>query len=75
QAMTVVALADELHIPNLLELIWAFLVGQLYLDDSHDPTDISHLECPGYKGKISIYNSATSTFYALSDLSGIGSMC
>ncbi|KIK13069.1 hypothetical protein PISMIDRAFT_44677, partial [Pisolithus microcarpus 441] len=69
-------LADELHIPNLLELIQAFLVGQLYLDDSHDPTDISHLEsgCNRYKGKISIYNSATSTFYAPSNLSGIGGM-
>ncbi|KAI6022994.1 hypothetical protein BKA83DRAFT_97099 [Pisolithus microcarpus] len=74
RAMTVVALADELHIPNLPELVWAFLVGQLYPDNSRDPTDISHLECPGYKGKISIYNSATSTFYAPSDLSGIGSM-
>ncbi|KAI5987805.1 hypothetical protein EDC04DRAFT_2873317 [Pisolithus marmoratus] len=64
----VVTLADELHILNLPELVQAFLIGQLYPDDSFDPTDISHLKCPGYNGKISIYNSAASTFYTLSDL-------
>ncbi|KAI6019111.1 hypothetical protein EDC04DRAFT_2869953 [Pisolithus marmoratus] len=71
----VVTLADKLHILNLPELVQAFLIGQLYPDNSFDPTKISHLECPGYNGKISIYNSATSTFYALSDLSRIGGMC
>ncbi|KAI5982008.1 hypothetical protein EDD15DRAFT_2378623 [Pisolithus albus] len=74
RAATIVALADELHIPNLSELVRAFLVGQLYPDDNHDPADIPHLECPGYEGKISIYNSASSTFYAPSDLSGVGGM-
>jgi len=40
----------------------------------HDSTSISHLECPGYYGPISIYNSASLTFYAPSDLSGVGGM-
>ncbi|KAI6025193.1 hypothetical protein BKA83DRAFT_4124914 [Pisolithus microcarpus] len=71
-AAMIIALADELHIPNLSELVRAFLVRQLYPDDNHDPTDIPHLECPGYEGRISIHNSASSTFYALSNLSGVG---
>ncbi|KIK20998.1 hypothetical protein PISMIDRAFT_12622 [Pisolithus microcarpus 441] len=74
RAATIVALADELHIPNLSELVRAFLVGQLYPDNNHDPTDIPHLECPGYEGRISIHNSASSTFYAPSNLSGVGGM-
>ncbi|KAI6040530.1 hypothetical protein EDC04DRAFT_2867574 [Pisolithus marmoratus] len=74
QATTVVALAGDLCIPNLPELVCAFLVGQLYPDDNCDPADISHLECPGYEGQISICNSASLTFYALHDLSGIGGM-
>ncbi|KIM67665.1 hypothetical protein SCLCIDRAFT_20711 [Scleroderma citrinum Foug A] len=73
RARTVVALTDELNIPNLPELVQQFLCGQLY-PDAHDPTTISHLECPGYHGNISIYNSASSTFYAPSDLSGVGGM-
>ena len=73
RARTVVALADELNIPNLPELVQQFLCGQLY-PDTHDPTTISHLECPGYHGNISIYNLASSMFYAPSDLSGVGGM-
>ncbi|KAI6124953.1 hypothetical protein EV401DRAFT_1826024, partial [Pisolithus croceorrhizus] len=74
QASTVVALANHLHIPNLSKLVHTFLVGQLYPDDNCDPADIPHLECPGYEGRISIHNSASLTFYAPSDLSGIGGM-
>ena len=73
RANTVITLADELNIPNLPELVQQFLCGQLY-PDVHNPTNISRLECPGYYGDISIYNSASSTFYALSDLSGVGGM-
>jgi len=73
RARTVVALADEPNIPNLPELVRQFLCGQLY-PDVHDPTTISYLECPGYHGNISIYNLASSTFYAPSDLSGVGGM-
>ncbi|KAI6162666.1 hypothetical protein EDD17DRAFT_1776455 [Pisolithus thermaeus] len=65
QLMMIVALADELHIPNLLDLVQAFL-------DTCDPTEIPYLKYPGYEGRISIHNSAISMFYALSDLSGIG---
>ena len=73
RARMVIALADELSIPNLPELVRQFLCRQL-CPDTHDPTSTSHLECPGYHGKISVYNSASSTFYAPSDLSGVGGM-
>ncbi|KAI5991334.1 hypothetical protein EDC04DRAFT_2531043, partial [Pisolithus marmoratus] len=69
-----ITLADELNILHLPQLIWMFLVGQLFPDDDHDPANILHLECPGYEGRISIYHSVSSTFYALSDLSGVGGM-
>ena len=70
----VAALAKELNVSNLLELVRTFLFGQLFPGDDRNPTDISPLECPGYKGNISVYSSASSTFYAPSDLSGTGGM-
>ncbi|KIK20652.1 hypothetical protein PISMIDRAFT_105422, partial [Pisolithus microcarpus 441] len=73
-ATAIVALTDELCIPNLLDLVQAFLIRQLYPEDTCDPTEIPYLEYPRYKGRISIYNSAISMFYALSDPSGIGGM-
>ncbi|KAL4068167.1 hypothetical protein J3A83DRAFT_4359936 [Scleroderma citrinum] len=69
KARTMTVLVDKLNIPNLPKLVQEFLCGQLY-PNVHDSTNISHLECPGYYGKISIYNLASSTFYAPSDLSG-----
>ncbi|KAI5991885.1 hypothetical protein EDD15DRAFT_2388391 [Pisolithus albus] len=74
QPTTIVALADELRIPNLPDLVRAFLIGQLYPEDTRDPTEIPYLEYPGHEGRISIHNSAISMFYAPSDLSGIGGM-
>ena len=70
----VAALANELNIHNLSELIRTYLFGQLFPDDNRDPANVSLLECPGYQGKISVYSSASSTFYAPSDLSGTGGM-
>ena len=68
------ALANELNIHNLSELIQTYLFGQLFPDNDCNPANVSLLECPGYQGKISIYSSTSSTFYAPSDLSGTGSM-
>ena len=68
------ALAKELNVPNLSELVQTFLFGQLFPGDDRNPTDVSPLECPGYEGNISVYSSASSTFYAPSDLSGTGGM-
>ncbi|KAI5980694.1 hypothetical protein EDD15DRAFT_2392728 [Pisolithus albus] len=73
-AQTIIALTDELNISDLPKLVHIFLLGQLLPDDNRDPADVPPSECPGYKGRISIYHSASSTFYAPSDLSGIGGM-
>jgi len=70
----VAALANKLNIPDLPELVRTFLFGQLFPDDDRDPTIIPPSECLGYQGKISVYSSASSTFYAPSDPSGTGGM-
>ncbi|KAG2751920.1 hypothetical protein P692DRAFT_201838648 [Suillus brevipes Sb2] len=72
---TVPALADELHIPHLPDLLRCFLFQQLHPDDPRDPSDVPLAECPLYLSKIAVFNSASSRFYAPSDLSGIGGMC
>jgi hypothetical protein len=73
-AQTVPALTDELHIPHLPDLLRHFLFQQLHPDDPHDPSDVPLAECPLYLSKIAVFNSASSQFYAPSDLSGIGGM-
>ncbi|KAI6019412.1 hypothetical protein PISMIDRAFT_106657, partial [Pisolithus microcarpus 441] len=75
QATAIVALTDELHIPNLPDLVQAFLIRQLYPEDTCDPTEIPYLKYPRYEGRISIHNLAISMFYAPSNPSRISSMC
>ncbi|KAG1844111.1 hypothetical protein C8R48DRAFT_750903 [Suillus tomentosus] len=74
RAQTIPTLADELDIPRLPDLLGRFLFQQLHPNDPCDPFDIPLAECPLYPGKISVFNSASSRFYAPSDLSGIGGM-
>ncbi|KAG1767859.1 hypothetical protein EV702DRAFT_1182058 [Suillus placidus] len=74
RAQTVLALAEELDIPHLPDLLGHFLFQQLHPDDPRDSSDIPLAECPRYLNKISVFNSASSRFYAPSDLSGIGGM-
>ncbi|KAG1734914.1 uncharacterized protein EDB91DRAFT_1238333 [Suillus paluster] len=74
RAQTIPALVNELVIPDLADLVQDFLIEQLYpeLDPAQVPENI--MDCPHYEGWIQVYNSAVSTFFALSDLSGIGGM-
>ncbi|KAG1726795.1 uncharacterized protein EDB91DRAFT_1086650 [Suillus paluster] len=65
-AHTVLALTEELNIPRLPEMTCP--------DDPRDASEIPITGCPRYEGKISVFNSACSQFYAPSDLSGIGGM-
>ncbi|KAG1849689.1 hypothetical protein DFJ58DRAFT_716906 [Suillus subalutaceus] len=74
RTQTVPALADELHIPHLPNLLRRFLFQQLHPDDPRDPSDVPLAECPLYLSKIAVFNSASLRFYAPSDLSGIGGM-
>ncbi|KAG2098388.1 uncharacterized protein F5147DRAFT_754784 [Suillus discolor] len=73
-AQTIPALAEELNIPSLPDLLRRFLFQQLHPKDPRDPSNIPLAECPLYLSKISVFNSASSRFYAPSDLSGIGGM-
>ncbi|KAG2099661.1 hypothetical protein BD769DRAFT_1631154 [Suillus cothurnatus] len=74
RAQSVHALANELDILHLADLVSQFLVGQLYPD--MDPTEVpdSLIDCPWFDVKIWVFNSAVSVFFALSNLSGIGGM-
>ncbi|KAG2109010.1 uncharacterized protein F5147DRAFT_576357, partial [Suillus discolor] len=74
RAQSVPALANELDIPHLADLVSQFLIGQLYPDK--DPTEVpeSIMDCPRFNGRIRVFNSAVSMFFAPSDLSGIGGM-
>ncbi|KAG1809453.1 hypothetical protein EV424DRAFT_1543029 [Suillus variegatus] len=76
-AQTVAVLTIELSIPNLQDLIGHFLFKQLHPCDPCDPCDHATIlldNIPVYDGQISVVNSASSRFYAPSDLSGIGGM-
>ncbi|KAI6139091.1 hypothetical protein BKA82DRAFT_4332380 [Pisolithus tinctorius] len=64
----------ELEIPQFPEILRRFLHGQLYPADACDPQEIPFDECPFYDGKLRIYNSASSTFFVLSNLSSIYGM-
>jgi hypothetical protein len=73
------ALADELGQFDFVMLIRQFLHGQLHLDSetaSLISADDTLDALPNFydSEKISVYNSASATFYAPSDLSGIGGM-
>ncbi|KAG1841019.1 hypothetical protein DFJ58DRAFT_718247 [Suillus subalutaceus] len=67
RAQTIPALANELAIPHLADLVRDFLVKQLYPEMRTAEIPESIMDCP-------LFNSAVSTFFAPSDLSGIGGM-
>ncbi|KAG2151076.1 uncharacterized protein EDB93DRAFT_1240140 [Suillus bovinus] len=65
RAHTIPELSTELSIPNLYNVLRRFLFEQVYPDDQHPPSEIPLSR---------FFNSASSTFYAPSDRSGIGGM-
>jgi len=69
RAKTVAELADTLRIPHLSHLVHSFLHTKIHSDDDRPCST-----CPHFLGRISIFNLASSTFYALSDLCGTGGM-
>ncbi|KAI5999674.1 hypothetical protein EDD15DRAFT_2386398 [Pisolithus albus] len=70
RANNVRALVAELGVPELPDILRRFLHSQLHPNDARDPEDIPLHECPFFDGKIRVYNSACSVFFAPSDLSG-----
>ncbi|KAG2035411.1 hypothetical protein BDR03DRAFT_934906 [Suillus americanus] len=73
-ARTIANLSTELGIPHLYTLLRRFLFEQANPDDQRAPSDIPLARCPQFDGKIQVFNSASSMFYAPSDRSGIGGM-
>ncbi|KAG1732554.1 hypothetical protein EDB19DRAFT_2003517 [Suillus lakei] len=71
---TIPALTIELEMPQLSALLHQFLFEQLHPDDPRDLSNIPEFQFPSYDGRISIFNSASSRFYAPNDISGIGGM-
>ncbi|KAG1798405.1 hypothetical protein EV424DRAFT_1474991 [Suillus variegatus] len=61
QAQSVPALASKLHIPHLVNL-------------ELTEVPVSIMDCPHFDERIRVFNSAVSTFFVPSDLSGIGGM-
>ncbi|KAI6146976.1 hypothetical protein EDD17DRAFT_1767457 [Pisolithus thermaeus] len=74
RAKNVGALAAELGVPEIPTILCRFLHSQLHPTDTRNPEDIPLYECPFFDGKIRVYNSACSTFFAPSDLSGTHGM-
>ncbi|KAF8431063.1 hypothetical protein L210DRAFT_3614552 [Boletus edulis BED1] len=74
RARTVRALAIELAIPDLMILLRRFLFECMNPNDARDITTVPDFELPCYDGAVSVVNSASSRFYAPSDLSGAGGM-
>ncbi|KAG1837010.1 hypothetical protein F4604DRAFT_1885875 [Suillus subluteus] len=75
RARNVLALAEELNLPRFPDLIRRFLFEQTRRpDDDRDSAEIPLAGCPRFEGQISVFNSASSRFYAPSDISGIGGM-
>ncbi|KAG1856020.1 hypothetical protein DFJ58DRAFT_716121 [Suillus subalutaceus] len=74
RAQTIPALANELAIPHLADLVRDFLVEQLYPEMRAAEIPESIMDCPRYEGRIRVFNSAVSMFFAPSNLSGIGGM-
>ncbi|KAF8957103.1 hypothetical protein BDZ97DRAFT_120310 [Flammula alnicola] len=67
-------LGVHLGIPHLHELISRFLYEQEHPDDDTPLDDIPLDQCPTVKGKVRVFPSAVSTYYAPSDKSGIRGM-
>ena len=65
-------LANEINQPSLPELIQRFLWDQEHPDIPAEELPLD--DCPKFDGRISVYRSATATFYAPSELAGPGGM-
>jgi hypothetical protein len=74
---TAQALGVQLGRPNFVTLIRKFLYGQLHADSnstSSEPSEVSATKLPSFHEKIRVHFSAVATFYAPSDISGVGGM-
>jgi hypothetical protein len=68
------ALAVQIGHPSLPVLVRQFLYTQLHPEFNGSPSDIPLADCPIIWGFISVFHSASSTFFAPSNPSGIGGL-
>ena len=68
------ALAANIDVPEFLTLIRRFLYDQLHPDAPLTSSDVPLESCPIPSGRISVFNSATATYYAPSDPCGKNGM-
>jgi hypothetical protein len=66
-------LATKLNQPALSDHIRRFLFDQL-ADSDVTSSEIPLASCPLFQGRLSVFYSATSYFYAPNELSGLGGM-
>jgi hypothetical protein len=67
-------LSAWLGIPSLPHLISQFLYEQEHPELDVPPNQIPLEACPIYSGKVFVYPSAVATYFAPSDISGVGGM-
>ena len=68
-------LANAVNQPDLPLLTLCFLFDVFNPESDIPASHIPTTDLPDIQGKVYVYNSAQSVFYAPSDLSGIGGMC
>ncbi len=71
QRLTPADFAAKFELPIFPELIQRFLYDQLYPESHLTSSDVSLSACPVFSGAISLFASATASFHAPSDPSGI----
>jgi hypothetical protein len=67
-------IADRIDQPDLVDLIQRFLYHQHHSDSDLEVTSGTTSQLPKLYAKIHVHTSTVSTFYAPSDISGIGGM-
>ncbi|KAI0318160.1 hypothetical protein OF83DRAFT_1163587 [Amylostereum chailletii] len=67
-------LAAALNIPRLPELIHRFLYDQHHPNSDISSMDVPLANCPNFDGHVLVFPSAIASFYAPSDMSGLGGM-
>ncbi|OCH89900.1 hypothetical protein OBBRIDRAFT_731772 [Obba rivulosa] len=67
-------LANYIGVQDLPSLIQYFLFDQLNQDPTISSASVALENCPPPPARVSVYPSAVATFYAPSDLSGVGGM-
>ncbi|KAG2055893.1 hypothetical protein BDR06DRAFT_981633 [Suillus hirtellus] len=71
--LNIKTLGLQLDLPHFPGMIQEFLHDQLH-SMNPNPPHFNSMTAPIFLGKVTLFNSAAATFYALSDLSGTGGM-